>query len=119
MGNKLIKHPFMLEILDKYKVIWSLGHLASLGHWDLSVYMPEEGAIARGEALGKVATLSQKLFLDKEFIELIKKADKEKDLNDYEKAILRLLKRSLKYYEKLPAEFIEEFSKVTSEAHII
>jgi carboxypeptidase Taq len=118
MENKLIKHPFILEILDKYKVIWSLGHLSALGNWDLSVYMPEEGATARGEALGKLATLSQKLFLDKEFTDLIKKADGEKDLNDYEKAILRMLKRSLKYYEKLPAEFIEEFSKVASEGHI-
>lgn len=118
MENKLIKHKFILEILDKYKVIWSLNHLGALGNWDLSVYMPEEGATARGEALGKIATLSQKIFLDKEFVELIKKADLEKDLNDYERAIIRMLKRSLKYYEKLPAEFIEEFSKVTSESHI-
>ena len=108
----------ILEILDKYKVIWSLNHLTALGNWDLSVYMPEEGALARGEALGKIATLSQKLFLDPEFTELIKKADKENDLNDYEKAIIRLLRRSLKYYEKLPPEFIEEFSRVTSEGHV-
>ncbi|MFA5259517.1 MAG: carboxypeptidase M32 [Candidatus Pacearchaeota archaeon] len=118
MGDKLIKHPFIIEILDKYKVIWSLNHLGALGSWDLSVYMPEEGALARGEALGKVATLSQKLFLDKEFTDLIKKADNEKDLNDYERAVIRMLKRSLKYYEKLPPEFIEEFSRVVSKSQI-
>ena len=118
MENKLIKHKFILEILDKYKVIWSINHVWALANWDLSVYMPEEGATARGEAIGKIATLSQKLFLDKEFIELIEKADREKDLNDYERAIIRMLKRSLKYYEKLPAEFIEEFSRVASESQI-
>ena len=118
MENKLIKNPIILKILDKYKVIWSLNHLASLANWDLSVYMPEEGATARGEALGKVSTLSQTLFLENEFVELISKAENEKDLNDYEKAIIRMLKRSLKYYQKLPPEFIEEFSRVTTEGHI-
>ena len=49
---------------------------------------------------------------------LIKKAENEKGLNDYEKAVIRLLNRTLKYYQKLPPEFIEEFTKVTSEAHV-
>jgi carboxypeptidase Taq len=114
--QKLIQNKLILEILEKYKVIWSLGHLAALGSWDLDTYMPEEGAGARGEALGKVATLSQRLFLEKDFVDSILSAEKEQNLNDYEKAIVRLLKRTLKYYQKLPPDFIEEFSKVTSES---
>lgn len=118
MADKLIKHPRILELLEKYKVIWALGHLSGLGHWDLETYMPEEGAKARGEALAKIASLSQGLFLNEEFVTLVEKASQEKDLNDYEKAIIRLLKRSLKYYQKLPKEFIEEFVKTTSEATV-
>jgi len=112
----LIKNYVILKILEKYRVIWSLNHLVSLGHWDLDTYMPEEGARSRGEALGKVATLSQKLFLEKDFVDLILLAEKEENLNDYEQAIIRLLKRSLKYYQKLPAQFIEEYTILTSES---
>ena len=116
--EKIIKNKVILEILDKYRQIWALGHLGGLANWDLSVYMPEDGAGARVEALAKLSTLMQKLFLDRDFVELIKKAENEKDLDDSEKAILRTLKRALKHYQKLPAEFIEEFSKVTSEGQI-
>jgi len=62
MENALIKNPLVLEILDKYRVIWALNHLSALGGWDLRVYMPPEGVETRGEALSKVASLSQKIF---------------------------------------------------------
>jgi len=90
--EKIIKNKVILEILDKYRQIWTLGHLGGLANWDLSVYMPEDGAGARVEALAKLSTLMQKLFLDRDFVELIKKAENEKDLDDSEKAILRTLK---------------------------
>src|SRR3989338_7296211 len=117
--SNLIKHHLIKELLEKYKVLWALGHVSALAHWDLETYMPKEGAKARGESLGKIASLSQSLFLDEKFVSLIEKADDEKNLNDYEKAILRLLKRSLKYYQKLPPEFIEDFVKTTSEATVV
>jgi len=107
----------ILEIIKRYRTIWSLYHLSALAQWDMNTYMPEDGINARSEALGKVAVLSQKLFLDNDFVSLIQKAEKEK-LNDYEKALIRLLKRDLRHYQKLPPEFIEEFTKVTNEAHM-
>lgn len=111
----LIRNIVILKILEKYKIIWALSHLAGLANWDLDTYMPELGLEARGEALAKVSSLIQELFLEKEFIELIKQAENE-ELNDYEKGIIRLLKRSLKFYQKLPSDFIEEFVKITNEA---
>jgi len=117
--EKLITHPIIKELLDRYKIIWSLSHVASLAHWDLQTYMPKQGATARGEALSKVASLSQKLFLDNDFVSLIEKAERESGLNEYERAIIRLLKRALKYYQKLPKEFIEEFTKVTNQARVV
>ncbi|MDO8508716.1 MAG: carboxypeptidase M32 [Nanoarchaeota archaeon] len=116
MHSNLIKHPSIRKILEHYRVIWSLNHLSGLGNWDLETYMPEEGSEARGEALSKIASLSQKLFLEKEFVELIKESSKLNDLNDYEKAIIRMLLRDLEFYEKLPSAFIEDFVKTTSEA---
>lgn len=117
--SKVFTNPKVKEILDKYKTLWSLYYLSGLSHWDLETYMPEDGAKVRGEALAKVSSLSQEIFLDKKFTQLIKDANKEANLNDQEKSVLRLLNRSLDYYEKLPAEFLEEMSKVTSEANVI
>jgi len=111
MEEKKLNNSVIKELMEKYKTIWALSHFGSLAHWDLNTYMPEEGIESRAEALAKLAVLSQKMFLEKDFLSLIKKAENEKELNDYEKAVIRLLNRSLKYYQKLPPEFIEEFTK--------
>ncbi len=118
MTETLIKNKIILKILDNYKSIWSLGHLTSLGNWDLNTYMPPEGVEARGMALGKTAVLSQRLFLDKKFVSSIKKASLQTGLNDYEKGVVRVLKHFLNFYQKLPPKFIEEFSKVTTEGFV-
>jgi len=119
MDSKLIQHPIIIKLLEKYRILWALNHVSALAHWDLETYMPKEGAKARGEALSKIASLSQSLFLDKTFVDLIEQAAKETGLNEYELAVVRLLKRSLKYYQKLPPEFIEDFVKTTSEATVV
>lgn len=107
----------IISINERYKTLWALQHFTALAHWDMQTYMPKDGINARSEALSKISVLGQKLFLEKEFVSLIKQAEKEKNLNDYEKAIVRVLKRDLDYYQKLPPKFIEEFSIVTSKAH--
>lgn len=117
MPNERITHPLIQTLLEKYRVIWSLNHLSALANWDISTYMPEEGSAARAEALSKVARLTQQLFLEMDFVGDIEKASREHGLNEYEQALVRLLKRSLKFYQKLPPAFVEEFTKVTSEAH--
>ncbi len=112
-----IENPIIKKILAHYRTIWSLNHLSALANWDLQTYMPPEGIHARGEALAKLSALSQSLFLDKSFINLIGAAEKE-SLSIHERAIIRMLKRSLKYYQKLPSDFLEKFAKVTTESHL-
>src|SRR3989344_5429049 len=113
--NSMIKNTKILKLLEDYRVMWALGHVSGLAYWDLETYIPQDGVEARSEALSKIASLSQKLFLDKDFVRQIKECAQIKDLNDYEKGIMRLLEKSLKSYEKLPPLFIEEWSKLTSE----
>lgn len=115
----LIKSLIIKKILEKYKTIWAIGHLSSLGGWDMQTYMPKEGFEARSEAFAAISVLSQKIFLDKEFVDLIESASKEVGLNDHERGILRLLNRQLKFYRNVPADFLEEFSKATTEGYAI
>lgn len=112
--NKKIK-----EILEYYKLPWALSYVSGVAHWDLETYMPAKGASYRGEALAKISSLRQKIFLDKKFTSLIHSAAKEKGLNDAEKGVVRILLRALHDYEKLPSEFIESFEKLTNEATVV
>ncbi len=113
------KNKLILQILDYYKDIWALGYTSAVNHWDLETYMPPMGASMRGEALAKLSTLRQKLFLDKRFIGLIHRAEKQKNLSDQERGIVRILTRSLKFYQKLPPDFLEEFEKLTNKATVV
>ncbi len=110
--NKIIK-----EILEYYENLWSISHVSSLARWDIRTNMPKAGSKARGKALAKMGSLRQKLFLKPEFIDLIKKAEDEKELNDYEQGVVRVLGKSLEKYEKLPKEFLEKKAEITTEAH--
>src|SRR3989344_5351847 len=117
MARTLIIHHLILELLKKYRPIWSLNHLTALAHWDMQTYMPKDGIEARGEALSDAATLSQTLMCEPAFAALIEKASRENNLNEYEQGIVRMLLRSLRYYRALPPEFIAEFVKTTNDAN--
>ncbi len=112
--NKIIK-----EILERYKTIDAIQRLYALASWDLNTYMPPKAAEDRGIILGKVDVLIKKLILNKEFVKLINKTEREKNLNDYEKAVIRILKKRIKILSKLPDKFIEEFNETTNKAQII
>src|SRR3990167_4078749 len=103
----MFKNKIILKILDYYKDIWALGYTSAIAHWDLETYMPPKGIEHRAEGLGRMATIRQKLFLDKEFVRLLHMTDDISNLNDYERGVIRILKRTLKFYERLPKEFIE------------
>lgn len=113
------KNKTILKILDYYKNIWALGYAQAIAHWDLETYMPQAGSAARGEALGRISVLRQKMFLDRSFVELIHKAENQKGLTDQERGVVRVLLRGLKYYEKLPSNFIEKFEKLTNEGTVV
>lgn len=113
------KNPTILKILDHYKNIWALSYVSGVTHWDLETYMPQKGASIRGEALGRLSVIRQKMFLDKNFVELIHKAEKIKDLNDSEKAVVRVLLQSLDFYEKIPSQFLDEFEKLTNTGTVV
>lgn len=116
--GKLFTNKTILEILEKYKDVWALSHLAKLAAWDGEVYMPVQGANYRGQALAKIQTLTKKFLTDKEFIKLIEKASSE-NLNTHEAAVIRVLERNLAFYQKLPESFLEEFEELISKAQIV
>lgn len=114
------KNPTVLKILDYYKNLWSLSYVSGVAHWDLETYMPAFGATARGEALGRISVIRQKMFLDKSFVRMLHATyNILPNLNEYEKEIVRVLKRSLDFYQKIPSGFLEEFEKLTNTGTVV
>src|ERR1700758_5107298 len=112
----LFKNPTVLDLLAKYKPIAAMAHTSALLGWDLEINMPEAGATARGQAQAEIDLLRQKMTLD--LTGLIEKAEKQKSLNDAEKGVIRVVKRELDYYQKIPADLLEQLNKATVEAAV-
>jgi carboxypeptidase Pfu. Metallo peptidase. MEROPS family M32 len=115
----VFENPLVKEILEKYRVLWAIEHAMSLMSWDSETYMPREGYRDRAVARAELSLLQQQLLLRPEFVELVEKADKYEDLNEYEKGVVRVLKRSIRIARALPPWLIAERAKVTQEAMVV
>lgn len=115
----VFKNEIVKEIIKKTRVIWALTHASGLMGWDLEVNMPREGVIERSIAASEIAVLRQKLTLDPELIKLVEKAEGITDeLNDYEKGVVRVLKREIKIAKSLPPKLVQEYTRLTREARM-
>ncbi len=109
--NNLVK-----EIIEKYRVLWALKHVENLMSWDSETYMPRDGVEERSIAAGQLAVLTQQLLLKPEFVELVEKASKQEDLNDYERGVIRVLHRAIRIAKKLPPRLVKEIAVIGEKA---
>ncbi len=115
----VFENPVVKEVLEKYRVIWALNHAMALMSWDSETYMPVEGVRDRAVARAELSLLHQQLLLRPEFVELVEKADKIEGLNDYERGVVRVLKRQIRIAKALPPWLVAERAKVTQEAMVV
>jgi len=105
------------EIVEKYRPVWVLGHSMAVLRWDMETHMPDAGARSRGLALGQLAVMVQKATL--ELDGLVGAAEKSRDLDDVGKGMVRVLKRSLDYYQKVPPKLVGDLRRTTAEATVV
>lgn len=113
----MARNPIVRDILKRYTQVWALSHSMAVLGWDTETHMPESGARPRGMASGQLAVMAQKATI--ELDGLVKKAEKAKDLDDMEKGVVRVLRRGLDYYLKVPPELVDEIQRVTTEATVV
>ncbi len=102
------------EILTRYRDVWAIYYGLSLIGWDMETYMPPGAAAERGEARATLRKIVQRLMTHPEFVSLVESA---RPRNDFEAGVIRVLKRDIEYYTKLPPEFVEEEARVTTRAY--
>lgn len=115
----MIESGVIKEIIDKYRAIWSLSHALSLLSWDTETYMPRKGIEERSIAVGELATLRHKLLIDDELSKIVEKADSVEGLNDFERGVIRVVKRQIRIAKALPEWLVREFAKVTQKAKVV
>jgi carboxypeptidase Taq len=124
--NKLALICYIHIGMDKFKLLKNeLQEMAKYGSavavldWDEQTYMPTAGREFRGEVKALLTTDLHKRFTSNEFVRLVKELRYPvhfEKLNDSQKIIVRETWRDLEKALKIPSEFVEEFSKLATEA---
>lgn len=102
------------KLLSHYQEIALLDSISSVLNWDLNVNLPSKASQTRAEQIAYMTKTTTEKWQDPKLLELLENVKKEKNLNTEEKAVVRNLEHSLKYYSRIPKDLIVEFSKVTS-----
>ena len=119
MPENVIKNRKVKRLLQEFQNIWALIYFLNLANWDTETYMPKGGAEIRGKTSSKLYLIIQKELNDKYFIKLVSSAVDEENLNDFEKGIVRILKKLIDHYLKLPKEFLHAYSALTTSSSLI
>lgn len=101
------------------KEITTLERTASLVDWDQKTYMPAEGIQDCSEKISLLSRLAHERFTSKEFkdsVDYLLQPDNLKKLNEKDKTIVKRLYKDIEKSSKLPTEFVENMSRLTTNA---
>jgi len=99
-----------------------LTYAADLLGWDQQTYMPPGGAGNRGYQLATLAKLGHIKFTDPEVGQMLEDLQPwaaELDPDSDEARLVKVTTREYKKQTKVPPEWLAEFTKVTSDAHLV
>lgn len=99
--------PIYDEIMAKYRDVTLVGTVFQLINWDMNCYIPPKGYALRGEQLGFLSQMRQRLLSSPELGKLLKKAESESEFKKYDEIQRRnihLLRREYDIMVKVPEE---------------
>jgi len=113
----MLQNSLVLDIAEKYKPLWALDSVSSLLEWDMETYMPLGSSSPRGFTIAQTQLLRQERML--QLADLVSKAEKLTGLNDFETGFLRVVKRELDYYSKVPPKLLEDIVRTSIEGTVV
>lgn len=96
------------EILDHYKKVELVQSTASILHWDMETFLPENSGQIRGEQLSFLSGLHHDLFTQKDFVEAVLSCEINESTPEGKQ--IKRLKTSVAKIESLPKRLAEELS---------
>ena len=109
-----MKINFYKELEKKWKEICLIHDAMGILEWDKSTMMPEGSYEERTEQLTNLNVLTHKMTIDKQFYGYIKKSEKLKKLNSWERKNLKLIKKLYIRNNVLDAKLLRKISKAES-----
>ncbi|MBX2861240.1 MAG: carboxypeptidase M32 [Vampirovibrio sp.] len=112
----------LIEFKAYLAEIQDLGHASALLGWDRETLMPPGGIAPRASASGTLAKLSHQYRTSTvitDFLNTLSASDCLKTLSPVNQALVSEVQRDVEKQQKLPADLVQEFSQVTSEAQHI
>lgn len=114
----------MQETFEKLKkILWQVSDLenaARLLGWDQQTYMPPGGEGARGNQMGTLKSLAHQKYTSDEVGRLLEELESYEDELDPDSVEARFIQVTRREYDKktrVPPEYYDEFSRVTTRAH--
>ena len=107
-------------IYKEQKELSTFSGIGALLGWDQMTYMPPMGVMERSEQSSLISRLAHEKIISDAFYNHVKKLSKKEnfeDLKDKDKAVVKRLKKDLEKARKVPSEFVERMSKVTTLAY--
>jgi len=103
-----------IALLKQYqKEIILLSQSVALLHWDLECYMPKEGSESRAEQIALLSRLVHEKMISEELSSVLERLRK-RDLQGDDGVMVERVYHDVMKSKKLPPEFVEELSRVTS-----
>ena len=103
------------ELKNEFRKIARYNHAIALIGWDLETGAPKKSVEKRAEVLGELSSYAFELSVSEKIGELIKETEKE-ELNEDDKALIRIVKKEYEKSKKIPSELMRKFSITTSNA---
>jgi carboxypeptidase Taq len=97
------------ELTRTWTRLYHFGHLQSIAAWDQAAMMPAKGSAARADAMAEMDGLMHSLQTDPKLADLLARAEDE-DLDAFERANLREIRRSWRASNALPQALVEASS---------
>jgi len=104
------------ELKKRSGELTDLHHIMALLQWDQEVMMPSSGAAERADQMATLSGITHRKEVDPALGELLEKAAENPAASTIDRALVRVMRRSYDQNTKLPEEFVEALTRLTSEA---
>lgn len=105
------------QLVARLQELTDLNSAAALLAWDQAVLMPPKGAPSRARSMATLESLAHVRLTDPAIGELLNELAAEDDLEDIQKATVRVLKRDYERATKVPAKLVKEIAETTALAY--
>ena len=102
------------DIEKRFRRLGALQEAAGLLQWDTATLMPEGGAGARAEQSATLALVCHEMLTDPAIGDRLDGAERQNDLDDWQRANLREMRRSWLHATAVPGDLVEAASRAAS-----